>query len=84
MFLWCQVELDSNYNWTITNTNEEGMAEASFEQLGVKVREQSKKEEVKTFCLVASMETIGLSQMQHKTGLSNHYQLVQKVCLLIS
>lgn len=70
MFLPCQVELELNYNGTITNTNEEGMVEASFEKLGVRVREQSNKEEVKTFCLMASMETIGLSQMQHKTGLS--------------
>lgn len=70
MFLPCQVELDLNYNWIITNTNE-GMVEASFEQLGVRVREQSNHKEVKTFCLVAGMETIGLSQMHHKTGLSN-------------
>lgn len=47
------------------------MVEASFEQLGVRVREQSNHKEVKTFCLVAGMETIGLSQMHHKTGLSN-------------
>lgn len=59
MFLPCQVEIALNYNWTTTNTNEEGMAETSFEKLGVKVREQSNKKEVKTFCLVASMETIG-------------------------
>lgn len=54
MFLPCQVDqLDLNYNWTIINTDEEGMVEASFEQ-------QSNKEEVRT-CLVTSTETTFVS-----------------------
>lgn len=42
------------------------MGEDSFEQLGVRVREESNKEEKKVLCLVASMEIIDLLQMQRK------------------
>ena len=44
------------------------MGEDSFEQLGVKAREEIHKEDEKVLCLVASMETIGLPQMHYKTG----------------